>query len=167
MKHILLAAAMGIITSAAGTGGMAAASHLDGAVSKPPCVGKVTKIHGHQAAVNCGPATVTLSLSGRTYDFKNGHCVHDLADGLALELDLGIAVVKGGASNAGEPYLAITAASATLASLSANYGGRQLVSDSLIKLQTHGLLTGTFKSSFTLTTPFTGTWDCHGALSAY
>jgi hypothetical protein len=108
-----------------------------------------------------------LSLNGRVYHFKNGHCVHDAAAKLALEIDLGTAVVGTGTGNAGEPYLAITAESATVASLSANYGGHQLVSGSLIKIQSHGLLTGTFKSSFTLTAPFTGTWDCHGSLSAY
>jgi hypothetical protein len=60
MKHVLLAAAMGLATSAAatgGTGGTATPSHLDAAVSKPPWVGKVTKIPGNQAAVSCGPAT--------------------------------------------------------------------------------------------------------------
>ncbi len=140
---------------------------MDAAVSRPPCVGKVTKLHGHEATVGCGPATATLSLNGRVYHFKNGHCVHDAAAKLALEIDLGTAVVGTGTGNAGEPYLAITAESATVASLSANYGGHQLVSGSLIKIQSHGLLTGTFKSSFTLTAPFTGTWDCHGSLSAY
>jgi hypothetical protein len=69
---------------------------------------------------------------------QNRHCVHDPCDKLALELDLGMAVVKGGSGNAGGPYLAITAESATVASPSADYGWHQLVSDSLIKLQSHG-----------------------------
>ena len=78
----------------------------------------------------------------------------------------GVAVTTGGA-NAGKPNLSIFAESATFASLSASFAGRLVVSDSIIHLQSHGLLSGTFKSSVTVGAPFTGSWKCNGPLSAY
>jgi hypothetical protein len=41
------------------------------------------------------------------------------------------------------------------------------VSDSIVHLKSHGLLSGTFESSITVDGSFTGSWKCNGALSAY
>jgi hypothetical protein len=166
MKHILLAQALafGLASSATAIGGATVPSHLDAATGKPPCSAKFTKIDGHRAVLDCGPATALLRISGKTYNFKNGHCVS--GNGQYFTLDLGITVSTGGA-NAGKPNLSIFAESATFASLSASFGGRLVVSDSIIHLQSHGLLSGTLKSSTTVGASFTGSWKCNGALSAY
>jgi hypothetical protein len=166
MKHTLLAQALvvGLASSATAIGGTTVPSHFDAATGKPPCSAKFTKIDGHRAVLNCGPATASLRLSGKTYNFKNGHCVS--GNGQYFSLDLGVAVSTGGA-NAGKPNLSIFAESATFASLSASSGGRLVVSDSIIHLKSHGLLSGTFKSSITVAAPFTGSWKCNGPLSAY
>ncbi len=170
MKHMLLALAVGLATSATATGPVTAIgaatvpSRLDAAPGKPPCSAKFTKINGHRAVIECGPATASLRVGGKTYNFNNGHCV--AGNGQYFSLDLGIAVSTGGA-NAGKPNLSIFAESATFASLSASFGGRLVVADSIIHLQSHGLLSGTFKSSITVSGAFTGSWKCNGALSAY
>jgi hypothetical protein len=164
MKHILLALAVGLASSATAIGGATVPSHLDAAAGKPPCSAKFTKIDGHRAVIDCGPATASLRLGGKTYNFKNGHCV--AGNGQYFSLDLGVAVSTGGA-NAGKPHLSIFAESATFASLSASFEGRLVVSDSIIHLKSHGLLSGTFESSITVDGSFTGSWKCNGALSAY
>ena len=166
MKHLLLthALAVALASSTAAIAGTTGATHLEAAPGKPPCSAKFTKIDGHRALLDCGPATASLQLGGKTYNFKNGHCV--AGNGQYFSLDLGIAVVTGGA-NAGKPNLSIFAESATFASLSASYGGKLIVSDSIIDLKSHGLLSGTFKSTTAVGAPFTGSWKCNGTLSAY
>jgi hypothetical protein len=164
MKHILQVLAVGLASSATAFGGATVPSHLEAATGKPPCSAKFTKIDGHRAVIDCGPATASLRLGGKTYSFTDGHCV--AGNGQYFSLDLGVAVSTGGA-NAGKPNLSIFAESATFASLSASFGGRLVVSDSIIHLKSHGLLSGTFESSVTVNGAFTGSWKCNGALSAY
>jgi hypothetical protein len=164
MKHILLALTIGLASSATAIGGATVPNRLDAASGKPPCTAKFTKIDGHRAVLECGPATATLRVGGKTYNFNDGHCVS--GGGQYFSLDLGVAVSTGGA-NAGKPNLLIFAESATFASLTASFGGRLVVSDSIINLKSHGLLSGTFKSSITVSGAFTGSWKCNGALSAY
>ncbi|HXR21231.1 MAG TPA: hypothetical protein VN786_01635 [Acidimicrobiales bacterium] len=164
MKHILLALTIGLASSATAIGGATVPNRLDAASGKPPCTAKFTKIEGHRAVIECGPATASLRVGGKTYNFNDGHCV--AGNGQYFTLDLGVAVSTGGA-NAGKPNLSIFAESATFASLSASFGGRLVVSDSIINLKSHGLLSGTFKSSIAVSGAFTGSWKCNGALSAY
>ncbi len=161
---MLLALAVGLASSATAIGPATAPGHLDAATGKPPCSAKFTTIDGHRALLDCGPATAWLRLGGETYNFNKGHCVS--GNGQYFSLDLGVAVTTGGA-NGGKPNLSIFAESATFASLSASFAGRLVVSDSIIHLQSHGLLSGTFKSSVTVGAPFSGSWKCNGPLSAY
>ena len=86
MRHILIATAI-IAGTAAIAAAMAAASTPMRAATAPPCTPKIVKIGGHQAAVNCGPATATLHIGGKTYTFRNGLCQQRNA--AALQLDLG------------------------------------------------------------------------------
>jgi hypothetical protein len=51
MKHILLALAVGLASSATAIGGATVPSHLDAAAGKPPCSAKFTKIDGHRAVI--------------------------------------------------------------------------------------------------------------------
>jgi hypothetical protein len=161
---MLLALAVGLASSSTAIGAATAPRHQDATTDKPPCTAAFTTIDGHRALLDCGPATAMLRLGGKIYNFKNGHCVS--GNGQYFSLDLGVAVTTGGA-NAGRPNLSIFAESATFASLSASFGGRLVVSDSIIHLHTHGLLSGTFTSSVTVGAPFTGSWKCNGPLSAY
>src|SRR5690242_21793910 len=70
--------------------------------SAPPCTPKVITIGGHRAGVDCGPATATLRIGGKTYTFRKGFCTQSKAAGSALELTLGTTVL-GAKNNAGQP----------------------------------------------------------------
>ena len=133
----------------------------------PPCTPKITKIQGHQAAVNCGPATATLHISGKTYTFRNGFCEQSKSvTGEALGLDLGTTVpgVKG---NAGKPDFSMLIAHIhTVASVfGADYGGKDLLGgQSLINVKGNIPAKGTFTSRVTFGAKFTGSWNCHGVV---
>ena len=134
--------------------------------SAPPCTPKITKIQGHQAAVNCGPATATLHISGKTYTFRNGFCQQSKSAGSALSLDLGTTVlgVKG---NAGKPDFSMLIAHVhTVASVfGADYGGKDLLDgQSLIKVKGNIPSKGTFTSRVIIGPKFTGSWNCHGVV---
>ncbi len=135
----------------------------------PPCTPKIATIDGHKAAVNCGPATVTLDLSGRTYTFRDGFCMKSKSTG-ALQLDLGTNVV-GVKGNAGKPdfTMLITKFHTAYGSGSvfgADYGGKDLFPNGQTLINVRGKLpaAGTFTSSFTLGAKFTGSWNCHGVV---
>ncbi|HST26728.1 MAG TPA: hypothetical protein VLJ76_12140, partial [Gaiellaceae bacterium] len=117
------------ITAAAATAAaMAAATTPTRVVSAPPCTPKLAKINGHEAAVNCGPATATLHIGGKTYTFRNGFCEQSKVAGAALELNLGT-IVTGVKNNAGKSYFTITIGSvhSTAAVGRADYGGKDLL----------------------------------------
>jgi hypothetical protein len=68
MRHILIAATITACTAAVATAAAMAAANVPmrAAAAAPPCKPKIIKIQGHQAAVDCGPATATLHISGKT-----------------------------------------------------------------------------------------------------
>jgi len=134
--------------------------------NSPPCTPKVTTIAGHKAAVNCGPATVTLHVGGKTYIFRQGFCEQSKSAGSALELNLGTTVV-GAKNNGGKSRftLVIGHVHSAASVFSAYYGGREVLrGESLINV--HGTIPakGTFTSQFTIGAKFTGSWDCHGVV---
>jgi hypothetical protein len=169
MRHILIAITIvisaAVATTAAALAASTAAAGSDASRSKPPCTPKVTKIQGHQAAVNCGPATATLHISGKTYTFRNGFCQQSKSAGSALQLDLGTTVlgVKG---NAGKPDFSMLIAHvhAVASVFHADYGGRQILGDSLINVKGNIPSKGTFTSRVTVGAKFTGSWNCHGVV---
>jgi hypothetical protein len=127
----------------------------------PPCQPKITKIKGKIAAENCGPATVSLTIGGRSYHFKNGLCT---TSGSAFLLQLGTVVSSDNKHNAGLPSFGMTVSGST-ADLTAEYGGKDLIGTgmTLVSVRGSGKNIGTFTNK--LTTPkLSGSWNCHGVI---
>jgi len=143
---------------------------LTAAASKgnsPPCTLKIAKVQGHPAGLNCGPATARLTVSGKTYTFRNGFCKQSKQAGAALELNLGT-IVTGVKGNAGKSYFSLTVA--TNHSISAvggaDYGGKDLLGAAVPLIDVKGAIpaTGTFVQRFAVGAKFTGSWNCHGVV---
>lgn len=157
MKLALFASAA-VATAVALTGSAAASStHATGA---PPCAPKITRIQGRTAVVNCGPATATVSVSGKTYSFKTGLCT---TSGKTFMLQLGT-LVSGAKGNGGYPNIGLTS-TGTNAIAVGNYKGKDIIpaSDFLLVVKNSGKNTGTF-SSGRATPKLTGSWNCHGVI---
>jgi hypothetical protein len=131
-----------------------------------PCTPTHSKVGGHPATTFCGPATVTLKYSGKTYKFTGGYCKE--FDGLFTDITLGT-LVKVNATlklvyNEKKPYLRIDLGVGNSSSLTIPYyGGTLLGAQGVVKW--HGGVTtkGTFKSfGATGSNKFSGTYDCHG-----
>jgi hypothetical protein len=157
MKHmlaLLVPAALAAATSAATATAAPSAS-------APPCIPKIAKIQGKTAAENCGPATVTIKIGGRSYAFKDGLCN---SDGSTFILDLGTVVAGDRKHNLGLPTFGMTVSGHT-ADVTGMYGGKSIIPDSMTLATVKGA--GSNKGSFSnrLSTPkFTGSWDCHGVI---
>jgi hypothetical protein len=155
------------VAGAAVTGASAATAHV--ASSLPPCIPKIKSAKGHSEVLYCGPATATLKIGGKTYDFKNGYCTKSAAEPLSLTLG---AIVVGVKNNNGLPQfsLSVDHSSIKIDTVSADYGGKQLATADFVTLKGPSSLTsGTFastKSVFGGSKPFTGSWNCHGGLSS-
>ena len=170
MKHVLIAVTIVIFAAVASASAAltatAAPAGSGASLGAPPCTPKVTKIGGHQAAVNCGPATAVLHISGKTYTFHDGFCEQSKAAGDALGLNLGTTVV-GVKGNAGKPDFSMLIAHVhSVASVfGADYGGKDLLGgDSLINVSGNIPSKGTFTSRVTVGAKFTGSWNCHGVV---
>jgi hypothetical protein len=151
------------ILAAAGTCFVAQASSA-GAASAPPCVPKVTTVAGKRAVVSCGPAVVIVHLHGRSYTFTGGLCMQSKASSAELQLDVGTLVV-GAKGNAGKPYISFLIASHGIASaFEADYGGKRLFGDTLIKASGNIPSKGTFVSTAGFGPHFTASWNCHGVV---
>lgn len=133
----------------------------------PPCTPKIGTIGGHKAAINCGPATATLKIGGKSYTFSNGFCEASKSTGAAPQLDLGTTVI-GVPGNAGKPDFSMLIDArlhSTFGSGSvfhADYAGRQILGDSLIKASGNIPSKGTFTGTVATGARFTGSWNCHG-----
>jgi hypothetical protein len=155
-------AALVVFAAAASFLGAQASSAV--AAGAPPCEPKVTKVSGKQAVVSCGPAVVIVHIAGKSYTFTKGLCMVSKSAGAALELDVGT-LVEGAKGNAGKPYISFLVASTGIASaFEADYGGKQLFGDTLIKASGKIPSKGTFLSTAALGRSFTGSWDCHGVV---
>ncbi|HST14383.1 MAG TPA: hypothetical protein VLJ44_05980 [Gaiellaceae bacterium] len=162
MSRIALAIALSVACCIAGT--ISLPAHAT-ATNSPPCTPKITKIHGQQAGVNCGPATAILRVGGKTYTFRHGFCQKSKMAGTALELTLGTTVLGDDKRNAGQPSFDITVAKTHAASIGfAYYGGRDLLKNDLQLIEVKGNIPskGTFSSWATATVKFSGSWNCHG-----
>ena len=162
MKRIVLTAVVVL------AGVAALSAHAASTGGAPPCTPKITTIEGHRAAVNCGPATATLHINSKTYTFRNGFCQQSKASG-SFQLDLGTTII-GVKGNAGRPNFSMListhlhTAFGSGSVFGAEYGGKDILGgDSLIKAR-GTLIKGTFSSSVASGAPFTGSWDCHGAV---
>jgi hypothetical protein len=159
-----LAFAVAAVALAAVVSGTAPAA---GATGDYSCKIKRFKVDGVPAATACGPATATLTLSGRTYSFKNGVCSISSGTGSnrVLFLQLGT-FVKGPAQpnveNHGYPYFTITTMG-TIATVAAAYHGKLLTGQPGPSLFTfEKKYTGTFTSHSDSGPKYSGSWNCHG-----
>ena len=166
MKRLGLTIALTVACCLAATASLSAHTV---AMSAPPCTPKITTIHGHQAAVNCGPATAILNIGGKAYTFHNGFCQKSKAAGSALQLALGTLVV-GVKGNAGLPAFSMAilangrSAFGSGSVLGADYGGRDLLGGEGLIKATGRPSNGTFTSTVAAGGKFTGSWNCHGAV---
>jgi hypothetical protein len=158
MTRIALAA-----TVAAGVLAAAIAAGPAGATAKGglPCRPKITKGLGGKPTMElCGPATVTMTVNGKTYRFSQGFCESDSSQ---FQLTLGTLVASDHAHNGGKPYFSMFGKST--ADLSARYGGKDLMGAgmTLVTIRGAGKDTGTFGNQ--LPTPkIHGSWNCHGVI---
>lgn len=151
------------VVAAAGSFFIAQASSA-GAAGAPPCVPKLKTIAGKHAVVSCGPAVVVVHVAGKSYTFTGGLCSQSKSAGAELQLDVGT-LVEGAKGNAGKPYISFLIAAHGLASaFEADYGGKQLFGDTLIKASGNIPSKGTFVSTAGIGPNFTGSWDCHGVV---
>ena len=160
MKRALLITS--IITAV--TAIVAAAAAPAATTSAPPCTPKIITIQGHRAGVNCGPATATLHVNGKTYTFRNGYCEQSKAAGTQVELNLGTAVL-GAKNNLGRSGWSIVIAKSKAAAVfSAYYGGKKvLAGENLINVK-GTVAKGTFTPQLPAGPKFSGSWDCHGVI---
>ena len=131
----------------------------------PPCTPKVTKIGGKPAVINCGPATATVKIGGKTYNFKNGFCMDSPGNKESLDLSLGttVATTKPGSA----PSFDLLVSTPSIATLNADYGGQTIVLDSIVAVKGKIPSSGTFAQRILGgggTPKFTGTWNCHGVV---
>jgi hypothetical protein len=155
-----------VFLAASATPALAGSIHNVEAVhtTAAPCTPSRSKVDGHPATTFCGPATVTLKVSGKTYKFKDGYCKE--FDGLLTDITLGTVVGANGTPNTldnkKKPYLRMDLGVGNSSSLAIPYyGGTLLAAQGPLKW--HGGVTtkGTFKS-LGATPKFSGTYDCHG-----
>jgi hypothetical protein len=158
MKLALLAPA--VVTIAIAVSGSAVAGPAQSAGGLP-CVPKVVKIQGKTAYEVCGPATASLSVSGKTYSFKPGLCESSGKGVLLLQLGT---LVAGSTGNAGQAAFDITV-NGTNAILTGYSKGKKLipVADFLVTVKTTGKYTGTFAAG-SGGSKLTGAWNCHGVV---
>ncbi|MGH9298518.1 MAG: hypothetical protein ACRDZT_01220 [Acidimicrobiales bacterium] len=160
MKHIVLTA----IVCLAAIGSLSA--HAASAGGGPPCAQKTVKIQGHPAEAFCGPATATLTISGKTYTFRNGFCEQSKVSATKLGLNLGTLVF--GKGNAGQPYFTMTIGRSHLVQTlgGADYGGKDLLGSATPLIDVKGSIPakGTFTQRIATGAKFTGSWNCHGVV---
>jgi hypothetical protein len=147
---------------------LAAAAALTGTAvagsATPPCTPKVTTIGGKPAVINCGPATATVKIGGKTYSFKNGFCQNSPANKEALELSLGTTADT--TKPVSSPFFNLTATT-SFGAVNADYAGKTIVLDSIVSLKGKVPSSGTFAGKNlggAGATAFTGTWNCHGVV---
>ncbi|MEO9175244.1 MAG: hypothetical protein ABI317_06980 [Gaiellales bacterium] len=107
----------------------------------------------------CGPATASVTVSGKTYSFKTGLCESSGKGVLILQLGT---LVSGSTGNAGYAAFDITVNGGN-AILTGYSKGKKIipVADFLVTVKSTGTSTGTF-SSGRAGTKLTGAWNCHG-----
>jgi hypothetical protein len=123
------------------------------------CAAKVTKLKGHLAVVNCGPAVATLRISGKTYTFRNGTC-RTRANGLPVD-QLGTAVV-GVKNNGGYSNFDLEAETKDNTSVSANSGPLHL--SALLGKSSGSNIISFSGHSASSNVSFSGSVNCHGVI---
>jgi hypothetical protein len=160
MKHDLIATA--ILVSAAAVAATTAGNASSAAAGA--CRSKEATIKGKSVIVACGPASAKLQYKGKTYAFKSGTCFRSAA---GVVLSLGTSLVNNTNGNGGFTQFSITLlpkpASGT-SQITADDGTLHLVAFSATNSKV--AVTGTFKgtNNAAKAVPFTGSWNCGGAI---
>ncbi|HEX4609508.1 MAG TPA: hypothetical protein VH092_15020 [Urbifossiella sp.] len=143
-------------------GGSAGAAGASDAFS---CKIKQFKVKGFPAVGGCGPATADLTVSGKTYRFKDGQCgVTGTGSNRSITVDLGTTVQDPKGSNGGYPLFTL-GTFGTKAIIVADYQGKAITGTpgpGLVPVKLKGKYAGTFASTGKL--KISGSWNCHGVL---
>jgi hypothetical protein len=160
------------VASAAAAGAASPSAHA--ASSLPPCIPKITTAKGHEAVEYCGPATAKLVFGGKSYNFKSGYCSDDPKAGVQLQVTLGTIVAgQDSKGNDGLPLFelqVIKSSGLTIETVNADVAGKALavLSEATIKgsISSSGSFTSAKSALGGGTSHFTGTWNCHGSITA-
>jgi hypothetical protein len=152
----------------------AASRSAHAASGLPPCIPKITTAKGHEAVAYCGPATATLVLAGKTYNFKSGYCSDDPKAGVQLQVTLGTLVAgQTSKGNEGLPLFeleVIKSSGLTIETVNADVAGKTLAALSGATIKGSISSSGKFTSAKSVlgggTSHFTGSWNCHGSISS-
>lgn len=133
------------------------------ATSRPPCVPKVSD----NAVDYCGPATAAVKVGRKTYNFKGGYCTVNPKAKIPIQLEIGVISRPGGSSvNGGKPLFQLSELEAdglTIATVTADWSGKQLESVGTVALKGSIPSAGTFTSKGP-SSRFSGSWNCHGVV---
>lgn len=133
------------------------------ATSRPPCIPKVSD----NAVDYCGPATAAVKVGRKTYNFKGGYCSIDPKNKITIQLVIGVITRSGGSSvNGGKPLFQLSELEAdgiSIATVTADWSGKQLESVGTVALKGSVPSSGTFTSKG-FSSHFSGSWNCHGAV---
>jgi hypothetical protein len=152
----------------AGTGAALASAHAGAethaateAHAASICVPRTIKVNGHHALRECGHATATLTLGGRTYHFRGGACQRAGRDYLVA---LGTLVTGDPRHNEGRTSFDLTLTKKTRGLVEAYVGGHALtLTAPLIRASTdsasHGRFTSQPEPDSSVT--YHGAWACH------
>jgi hypothetical protein len=152
--------------------GVAAADAAAAGVAHPVSGSAICAPKSSKAGIAyCGPATATLTVGGKTYDFKGGTCLNNPTAGMPLSILLGVDDYdKQSPVNGGKPLLSI--------SVSTNTGSREMTvtadddGKSLVTAVGGVTIKGSYPTEGTFsvkagsqgfgTSAFQGSWNCHG-----
>ena len=144
---------------------IAAPAHV-AATSTPPCIPKVGSSGGHAVITYCGPATATIKIGSKTYNFKNGYCDENPAAHISLQLTLGTINETPSPINGKQPLFEMTSLNTSgisFQTVNADFGGAKLITTGFVSAK--GTLSGTFTSKgLSVPAHFTGSWNCHGVI---
>ena len=133
------------------------------ATSRPPCIPKVSD----NAVDYCGPATAAVKVGRKTYNFKGGYCSIDPKNKITIQLVIGVITRSGGSSvNGGKPLFQLSELEAdgiSIATVTADWSGKQLESVGTVALKGSVPSSGTFTSKG-FSSHFSGSWNCHCAV---
>jgi hypothetical protein len=162
MKHALIATTILVCAAVAAAAGNASSSAAGG------CYAKEATIKGKSVIVACGPASAKLRYMDKTYVFGPGTCFRS---GPGVIIDLGTSMVDEAKGNGGFAHMNITLLSNTVhtVEIQADHGTLALNgSATYSKIAVTGTFTGTNGSFGGVgagkTVPFSGSWNCGGAI---
>jgi hypothetical protein len=142
----------------------AAATATTAGAAGAPCTATPVTIKGNAGMAFCGPATATLTISGKTYRFQKGFCA-ELPHSNSFQLSLGVDIgtLTGPNNNGGKPGFSLDIAKneKSAAPAFAYVGGHEIAKGVALSVAGGNLGAGTFKGK---TSALSGSWNCHGVI---